>query len=281
MKTENIFNTWASRVYVDSYEELVNMDNKLLSDLVIDRNLIVIKGISPDLTDEQFYELGQKFGYVWTREDYKKSFISNGKDSTIVDQETETPVSYFKPDNNMFKSEFMAYHADMPHVNELSYPGRALYMVKNTTDGSGDTTWLNLELGWEQLTQQEKDKFTDYKVIFQDMYRPGTRMEILPFLKTNPKTNKVSPNLNCYSHPNNPSMAWINRILKNGVALNASEIDSFMFNTYKLLESKTDTLYRHKWQLGDIIVYDNWFNVHKREAVNGPRVLKRLSFNFL
>lgn len=280
MKTENIFNSWASIARVESYQEFIDIDNIKLTNLVLDRNLLVIKGIGPNLTDDQFYDLGQKFGKVWTREDYKKSFITHGDDPTI-DQDSPKPISYFQTDNNMFRSNFMAYHADMPHVNELSYPGRALYMVKNTTDGSGDTTWLNLELAWEQLTQEEKDRFAEYEVVFQDMYTPGIRMETLPFLKINPKTNKLSPRLNCYGHPGVPHMAWINSILKNSVTLTAREIDLFMYNTYKLLESKSNTLYRHVWELGDIVVYDNWFNVHKRELVNGPRLLKRLSFNFV
>ena len=280
MKTENIFNSWASIARVESYQEFIDIDNIKLTNLVLDRNLLVIKGIGPNLTDDQFYDLGQKFGKVWTREDYKKSFITHGDDPTI-DQDSPKPISYFQTDNNMFRSNFMAYHADMPHVKELSYPGRALYMVKNTTDGSGDTTWLNLELAWEQLTQEEKDRFAEYEVVFQDMYTPGIRMETLPFLKINPKTNKLSPRLNCYGHPGVPHMAWINSILKNSVTLTAQEIDLFMYNTYKLLESKSNTLYRHVWELGDIVVYDNWFNVHKRELVNGPRLLKRLSFNFV
>ena len=280
MKTENIFNSWASIARVESYQEFIDIDNIKLTNLVLDRNLLVIKGIGPNLTDDQFYDLGQKFGKVWTREDYKKSFITHGDDPTI-DQDSPKPISYFQTDNNMFRSNFMAYHADMPHVKELSYPGRALYMVKNTTDGSGDTTWLNLELAWEQLTQEEKDRFAEYEVVFQDMYTPGIRMETLPFLKINPKTNKLSPRLNCYGHPGVPHMAWINSILKNSVTLTAQEIDLFMYNTYKLLENKSNTLYRHVWELGDIIVYDNWFNVHKRELVNGPRLLKRLSFNFV
>lgn len=280
MKTENIFDTWASNLHVNSYNEFMSLDNKFLVDLILDRNLIVIKGIGPNLTDDEFYSLGEKFGKMWERDDYKKSFISKGNDSTI-NKDTPKPVSYFQSNNNMFKNEYMAYHADMPHVNELSYPGRALYMVKNTADGSGDTTWLNLELAWDQLTQDEKNKFDGYEVMFQDMYVPGTRLKKFPFLKINPKTNKSSPNLNCYDHPGKNNKAWINSVLKNNITLTAKEIDAFMYNTYKLLESKPNTLYKHVWQLGDIVVYDNWFNVHKRETVNGSRLLKRLTFNFI
>jgi alpha-ketoglutarate-dependent taurine dioxygenase len=279
MKIENILESWASVARVDSYQEFMSVDSKLLTDLLLDRNLIVIRGIGPNLSDKEFYLLGQKFGNVWTRDDYKKSFITKGNDPTIK-KDTDTPVSYFQTNNNMFKNKFMGYHADMPHINELSYPGRALYMVKNTIDGSGDTTWLNLETGWEQLTQEEKDNFNDYKIVFQDMYVPGTRLETFPFLKINPKTNKTSPRLNCFHHSIDDPRAWVRSILKNKIELSFEEAFSFMSATYQLLESKQDTLYRHIWQTGDIVVYDNWFNVHKRESVNGSRLLKRLTFNF-
>jgi alpha-ketoglutarate-dependent taurine dioxygenase len=283
MKIEHIFNSWASITHVDSFQEFMSIDNKLLTDLVLDRNLIVIRGLGPNLSDEEFYSLGEKFGNVWSRDDYKKSFISGGTDSTI-NYKAPIPVSYFQSDNNMWKDNSMAYHADMPHVNELSYPGRLLYMVNNTIDGSGDTTWLNMELAWEQLTQEEKDNFNVYEMVFQDMYVPGTRLETLPFLKINPKTNKLSPRLNCYSQPqkdNTICKAWIQNVLNNGEPCTSAEFDQFMITTFRLLESKTDTLYKHVWETGDIIVYDNWFNVHKREKVNGPRLLKRLTFNFI
>jgi alpha-ketoglutarate-dependent taurine dioxygenase len=277
MRQEKIFDTWGEKLYVNSYEELMSIDTTVLSKMMIERNMIVIKGLSPNLLDEEFYALGNKFGKVWDREDYKKTFIARGSDLTI-NKRSDTPVSYFKTDNNMFKDTYMAYHADMPHINDMSYPGRALYMVNNAADGSGDTTWLNLELGWQQLTQEEKDEYTGYEVVFQDFYVPGTRMERLSFVKTNPCTGKDSPRINCFAR-NHDQRAWINHIVKDNVELTFNQTGKIIIQLYQLLEKKHDTLYTHVWTDGDIIVYDNWFNVHKREKVNGKRLLKRLTFN--
>jgi len=278
MKTEKIFDTWGEKLYVDSYENLMSIDQNVLSNMVRQRNLIVIKGLTPNLKDEEFFALGNKFGRVWTQDDYRKTFITRGVDPTI-DKTTATPVSYFKTDNNMFKDTYMGYHADMVHINDMSYPGRALYMVNNTEDGSGDTTWLNLELGWEQLTQEERDRYADCEVVFQDFYVPGTRMEKLPFTKINPNTGKISPRINCFAR-NDDQRAWISHAVHAGVELTFDQTGKLIRRLYKLLESKQDTLYSHTWAPGDIIVYDNWFNVHKREKVNGKRLLKRLTFNF-
>jgi alpha-ketoglutarate-dependent taurine dioxygenase len=277
IRHEKIFDSWGEKLVVDSYEDFMAIDQNLLYEMIIQRNLIVIKGLSPDLNDEEFYALGNKFGKVWTQEDYKKTFITRGFDPT-VSRTTATPISYFKTDNNMFKDTYMGYHADMAHIKDMSYPGRALYMVNNTEDGSGDTTWLNLELGWQLMTQEERDRYAECELIFQDFYLPGTRMEKLPFIKINPKTGKTSPRINCFAR-NNDQRAWINHAVKNGVELTFDETGILIRNLYQLLESKQDTLYCHSWSPGDIIVYDNWFNVHKREKVNGKRLLKRLTFN--
>jgi alpha-ketoglutarate-dependent taurine dioxygenase len=278
MKTEQIFEAWGDVLCVDSYEEFMAIDEKVLTELVLSRNLIVIRGLTPNLKDDEFYALGGKFGRVWAQDDYRKSFITHGSDPTI-NKKTATPISYFKTTNNMFKDSYMGYHADMAHINEMSYPGRALYMVNNTTDGSGDTTWLNLEHGWTQTSQEERDMYARYEVVFQDFYAPGARTEKFPFTKTNPQTGKVSPRINCFSR-NDDQRAWISHVVENGVDLNFDQSGTVIRNVYKLLESKQDTVYRHVWIPGDIIVYDNWFNVHKREKVNGPRLLKRLTFNF-
>jgi alpha-ketoglutarate-dependent taurine dioxygenase len=279
MKTEKIFDSWGEKIYVDSYNDFIAIDQSILSEMVIQRNLIVIKGLPPDLEDEEFYALGNKFGQVWKQEDYKKPFITRGFDPTI-NKTTATPVSYFKTDNNMFKDAYMDYHADMAHIKDMSYPGRALYMVNATEDGSGDTTWLNLELGWQQMSSEERDFYADCEVVFQDFYIPGYRMEKFPFTKINPKTGKVSPRINCYAS-NNIRQTWISHAVKSSVDLTFDQTGALIRNLYKLLESKQNTLYTHTWTPGDIIVYDNWFNVHKREKVNGKRLLKRLTFNFL
>lgn len=279
MKTEHIFQSWGDLLYVESYEDFMSIGEKELTDLVLERNLIVIKGLTTNLKDEEFYALGRKFGRVWTQEDYRKSFITHGSDPTI-NKITATPVSYFKTTNNMFKDSYMGYHADMAHINEMSYPGRALYMVNNTKDGSGDTTWLNIEHGWGQMTQEEKDLYASYEVVFHDFYVPGTRMEKFPFTKTNPITGKVSPRINCFCCNDDQQRAWIHHVVKDGVDLNFDQSGTVIRDLYKLIESKQHTLYTHTWTPGDIIVYDNWFNVHKREKVNGSRLLKRLTFNF-
>lgn len=284
MITKNIFDSWGTCIETQ-YDELMSQDDLFLTNLVLNRNLLLIKNISNNLTDDQFFNLGKKFGRVWDNNDYKKWYVSKGQDLTI-NTKSENPVSYFTSTNTPpFDKNYMVYHADMVHVKELSFPGRLLYMVENTTDCSGITSWLNLEYGWEQCSELEKSLYKDLEVVYHDFYISNFRQEKFDFIKKNPKTGKTSPSVNCWYDGHNPG--WIHHLEKNGCPLNYNETAEIIKNVYKLLESKKDTLYDHIWEEGDIIVYDNWFSVHKRTAVNdessptGKRLLKRLTFNFI
>ena len=284
MKIINIYDSWGSNIDI-THDEFLNHDKSFWQNLVLDRNLIVIRGLGKELTDDELYDLSGLFGTVWTPEIFNQLYISNGIDRTI-NRETDKPVSYFKSNNNLFSSRKMLYHADMAHVKDYSYPGRALYMVQNTLDKSGMTSWLNLELGWSLCTDEEKQQFHGLEVVMHDMYIPETRLEKFPFLKTNPKTGKISPLVNCYYMGDSKrDRTWIHHLIKNGVDLSFHESGLIIESLYTLLESKQNTQYHHEWETLDLIVYENWFNVHKRTSVTdngvpGGRLLKRTTFNF-
>ena len=289
MQIQNIFSTWGS-VVTTSYTEFMSDDQTNWAQVVLDRNLIVLKGFGTNLTDEEYFNFGKKFGRVWTIDDYRRPQVGanrTGVDPTIANAASKTPVSHFKSNNNSFRDDIMGYHADMAHIGEHSYPGRALYMTRNTIDRSGVTTWLNLELGWEQCTKEEKAQYAKVEIANHNMYLIGQNLKILPFVKTNPKTGKTSPRLNSITAPGSTlteKIGWINHIRVNGVELDWDNTTKLYYSAVDLLESKTDTLYHHHWDDGDIIVYDNWFNIHKRSKVNpgtpSGRLLRRLTFNF-
>lgn len=273
MKLENIFDSWGTTV-ITTLDEFNKQDN--WKELLIERKFLCIKGLGNQLTDAEFHKFGTKFGRIWNKDDYKKT----PTDTTIKHKET-TPVSYFQT-NNMWGAREMKYHADQAHLGDTSFPGRALYMVKTANNNSGSTSWLNLESAWEQFTEEEKRSVADVDIVQQYMYEPGTRLEKFPFLKISPYSNKPSPRVNCYATPGGNQIAWIHHAERNGIPLpNTGE---FIESIYQLCESKENTLYTHHWENGDILVYDNWFSVHKRESVKlaeneGDRLLKRLTFN--
>ncbi len=275
MIINNIYDSWCTE-YTTTYEEILAEPNQVWRDRLVDRGLLIIKGLPSTLTDAQFHEIGKKFGELWTVDDYR---IGSGKfDPTLNKASLAVPTSYFKTSNNFWKDNEMKYHSDMAHIGDKSFPARALYMVKTTQNGSGDTYWLNLEVAYEQFTEEEKEYYSDVTVTQHFMYEPGTRMVEYPFLKTNPYSGRVSPRMNCYG----TGKTWIHHVTKNGTEV--KPFAEFMERIYSLCEGKQDTLYKHHWANGDILIYDNWNSVHRRDQVTfepgeTDRLLKRLTLN--
>jgi alpha-ketoglutarate-dependent taurine dioxygenase len=245
-------------------------------DRLVNRGLIILKGFGPDLSDKQFHNIASKFGTLWTVEDYR---AGSGKfDVTLNKQNLETPTSYFKTTNNHWRDTEMFYHSDMAHIGEKSFPARALYMVRTANNDSGQTEWLNLEEAYDQFTEDERAYYSDVNIFQHYMYEPGTRITEFPFLKTNPYSGRVSPRMNCYGK----GKTWIHHVTKGGEEV--IQFREFMEKIFRLCESKSNTLYKHKWTNGDMLVYDNWNSVHRRDVVTfqpgePDRLLKRLSFN--
>jgi hypothetical protein len=137
------------------------------------------------------------------------------------------------------------------------------------------------------MTDDEKREFDNLYVVYHDMYIPSTRLERRPFLKINPKTQKISPSVNCW-YFGMKSLGWVHHIESDNKVFSVPETARIISRVYDICESKSNTKYSHHWQEGDVIVYDNWFNVHSRKSVSetekkadSVRLLKRLTFNFL
>jgi len=277
MQLKNIYPEWITECYV-SYDELMSWDNVLCKQLLNERVMLIFKGLGPNLTDEQYHAFGEKFGKNWGADTYKLL-----RDKTVKNIDT-FPVSYFQTGNNKWGADLMEWHSDMAHMDEISFPSRSLYMVNHTRNKSGSTSWLNLELAWSQFSEEEKLEYQDVSVVQQNLYVPHTRLQTFPFLKINPRTGKVSPRVNCYVYPSVSERAWIHHIEHNGIPGSFEYNHKFIPHVYNQCMSKSNTLYTHHWETGDLLIYDNFGTVHSREAVTfdedePDRLLKRLTIN--
>lgn len=292
MKIKNIYRNWCTE-YTVTLDELLSEDKKIWSSRLLDRQLLVIKGLGNQLTGEEFSQVASKFGVIWTTDEYKGTYANeNGKivfksynDRTLQLEDNGRLISHFKVANNIFGANGMSYHADMAHIGEKSFPSRALYMTNTTQNNSGKTEWLNLEYAWEQFTDEEKAYYKDVYIYQHHMYaRSGITK--FPFLKTNPYTGQISPRVNCYRISRNIAneFSWVHHAEKDGKMLEWEELRHFIESVYRECESKNNTLYKHTWENGDILIYDNWASVHRRDPVISTanekhRLLKRITLN--
>ena len=289
-KETYLLEPWGSQFNL-SYDEVIDLGFKFWHQKLHERSFLVFKGFDPKLSDADFFKIGSLVGKTWDKEGYEaatktKSGVSF--DTSTMESKASNPVSYFYSDRSMFGKRSMSYHADMPHTaasGHQAYPARALFMVNTAKNGSGKTTWLDLEGTWAQLTSKEKQLYADCQIQQHHMYQPDKSIEVFPFLKTNPWTGKVSPRLNCIQWVPEGT-AWIRRIIRNGVVLSIQDSVDIVERLFELLESKQNSMYTHTWDNGDVLLYSNWPSVHCREEVTmGPnnerRELKRITIDLV
>jgi alpha-ketoglutarate-dependent taurine dioxygenase len=276
MKENHIFEKWCTEYTDVTVDKFLATSGETWNQRVKERGLIILKGLSPALSDACFNQICGHIGTLWTPAEYH---ATTPRGDPTLTRNLDTPVSNFQTKNNHWKAGDMQYHADMAHIGPKSLPARALFMIRTAKNGSGDTHWLNLEEAWAQFTDEEKSRFDNVTLDQHWMYVPGQRIERFPFLKTNPFTGKIGPRMNCYGK----GKTWIYSVF-NKEDTEIVSIRAYMESIYQLCESKKDTFYSHHWENGDMLIYDNWFSVHKRDPVTfepgePDRLLKRLTFN--
>jgi len=267
-----------------SYDELMSFDAETFwKPLFYSQNLLVIKDISSSLlSDSEFFNLIRKFGKPWNCDKFKILYPQDRYSRLFGNKKPEDMiVSHLRSNNTPWGNNILGYHADIPLPQEVEYPCRGIYMANTPNNDTGSTTWLNLEYAWEQCTEEEKTTYNSVEVIMHDILKTDPVQIRFPFLKTNPKTGKVSPRLNGCGPEG--AGGWIHHIEIDSCILTFTESVDFVEKMYNLLENKKDTLYKHNWENGDIIIFNNWFNVHMRDAVDEdsscPRELRQITFD--
>ena len=130
----------------------------------------------------------------------------------------------------------------------------------------GDTQFVNMYAAYEALSEATKDRIAGLKALHKyDSSRKGTRVQTLteaeaatvpgalhPVVRTHPETGKKA----LYLNPNR-----IEEIL----GLARSESDALLD---QLISHATEPRfqYRHRWQKGDILIWDNRCTMHKANA---------------
>jgi alpha-ketoglutarate-dependent taurine dioxygenase len=159
----------------------------------------------------------------------------------------------------------MPYHADIPNKATNPFPIRSLWITKNPRpEISGITGFLNItEESFSYLTQEQRDRLDQIKIIQQSWYSPGTDQKEYPFIKTQPITGERSLRLNYYNK-GSVKGAWIC-----GVKINDQlQTDCLLVEQYlrQLLQFK-ELQYFHVWDTFDILIYDNYPFVHNRSEL--------------
>jgi alpha-ketoglutarate-dependent taurine dioxygenase len=167
------------------------------------------------------------------------------------------------------------WHVDLVTTD---MPTRAsLLTARKLSDTGGDTFFANTYAAWEDLPESEKKGLEKLRVLHsfettQRMFRPEpTHAELLVWQKKKPKV-----------HP----LVWTHQSGRKSLMLGAaaSHIEGMSLEDGRLLlcrlhewVTQPQFIYRHKWMLGDLVIWDNTGTMHRVDPypVDSGRLMTR------
>lgn len=216
--------------------------------LIRTQKLVIFK--NQHLTPDQFINFNKQFGTLWGNIVFEK-----GKNHAKLDNyENITRISNI---NGALSYHKIPWHHDVLH-GPLMTPSSMLYAINIPKDCTAKTHWADNEDGLKNLTNEEirylKTTQFNHKSNWKSKWGTGRWTN---GIIQNPLTGKDS------------------FALDQAFTVNVDNIDEWITKIIK------DCVYSHTWKTGDLIFYDNWGTMHKRDAfkTTSERLLYRTTLD--
>jgi len=153
----------------------------------------------------------------------------------------------------------MMFHHDMIH-HELPHDGTMLYSLEIPTYG-GDTLFASGYAAYETLDPAVKEKLEGKRALHHYNYGSTQRGDnkgieafaesIHPVFRTHDRTGRKA--------------AYVNRLMTTGIeGMSGAESMPLLEALFDHME-KPEFVYRHKWKVGDVLLWDNRCSTHARD----------------
>jgi len=170
----------------------------------------------------------------------------------------------------------LGWHTDQSYVADPA-TGSVLYMVEMPRDG-GRTYWANLQLAYDALPEKTKTRIDGLSGVYDYVARQSTyddEPEMSQELrrKTPPVTH---PLVNRHPVTGRKSL-YLDPTTSVGIAELAGPQGRELLDELNEHATQPDFVYAHEWQIGDVVMWDNGFLLHRRDPfdVGQNRLLKR------
>jgi alpha-ketoglutarate-dependent taurine dioxygenase len=169
--------------------------------------------------------------------------------------------------NYLFSDESVPLHWDGAFFKE---PSKLLFYCTESEGEGGETVFVNTEMIWEDLSEEEKKMCCGVRMIYktEKLSHYGGLIDV-PLVQTHPVTGKTIMR-----------MAEKVETKLNPVELRIlgtnNEEGFYQFMVSKLYDPKYQ--YVHRWEKGDLVVCDNFTYLHGRKSLgqNRKRTFKRI-----
>ena len=256
--------------------EIVNIDlKKVSSKTLIDKinqafikySVLVFR--NQDLSADDFYNCSQLFGSIFDQHNKKFALKENNLVHYISNKDKFEDGKIYIPGEG--------YHTD--HSNDLNPPKATILHAKKLPSFGGDTQFVNMNLVYNQLPLHLKETIHNLKAlhVYQSSH---SKRKLISLPKKIKKFHKEVIHPLVRVHPENHKISlYINPIrIEKIIGFTRDE-------TIKLLDklmnyvSKLENEYRHQWQNGDFVIWDNRILMHKANGdynMNEDRYLFRI-----
>ncbi len=170
------------------------------------------------------------------------------------------------------------WHTDQSYVTDPA-TGALLYMVEMPRDG-GKTYWANLRLAYDGLEDATKEKIEGLSAIYDYLKRQSTyddeepmsdelREKTPPLMHPIVNTDPVTGEKSLYLDPTTTT----------GIADLPDDEGQALLDALNAHATGPEFVYAHEWRIGDVVMWDNGFLLHRRDAFEADknRWLKRLT----
>lgn len=247
-------------------------------DTMYKSKVLVFKGLN-NLTATQLWDIHAVFGTPWEQKEYWQSF------EKAVETEPGSGKFVTEYSNVLTKTRIgdksLPWHHDIPWHRARRYPIRSLYptLLKGGA-GSVTTNFCDCDVVWKRLPKDQWDKLAEADIRLQFWYdaskgvsNPRTR--VVPLVERHPHTQRYSVLLNSFgpteqnkSIPELPfstvsTGAWAIDCWSRNERLGLKYLDEL----HKLVVTE-DNIYEHAWEMGDLVLFDNYSGVfHGRDKI--------------
>ncbi len=164
------------------------------------------------------------------------------------------------------------WHADQSYMPTPA-TGAILYGVEVPENGP-NTYWANLQIAYDALPDATKNLIDDKQGIFSYAKRVATYDQESTPEEVKSKTPDVLHPL-VHRHPVSGKKAlYLDPATMSGIDGMSETEGNALLDELNAHATRPEFVYRHDWQIGDLIMWDNGFLLHRRDAF--PRSQNRL-----
>jgi taurine dioxygenase len=170
----------------------------------------------------------------------------------------------------------LQWHSDQSYMMNPA-TGAALHAVELPPDG-GTTSWVDLAGAYAALPDRLKRLVEGRHGVFSYVKRLAGYQGVDRVISSEAK-RKTPPVLHplVHTHPTGRKALYLDSTTTIGIAGMDATSGSALLDEIYSFATRPEFVYRHKWQVGDVVMWDNGATMHRREPFDptARRLMKR------